>query len=160
MENQRIIMVGIAGGSVAAFLNATPFLNLINCFCCIGILLGGAAGLFYYDRLVRDQEYITTATAVTVGLTCGIIGAFISLILEWIYYNTFGDWQYDLLLALVENMDEVPDYIDEMMVEFENSLSYGYMWTSVFFRNILILPIFCLAGSLLMRIYLIKNRTF
>jgi len=109
MENQRIIMAGIAGGSVAAFLNATPFLNLINCFCCIGILLGGAAGLFYYDRLVRDQEYITTATAVPVGLTCG---------------------------------------------------SYGYMWTSVFFRNILILPIFCLAGSLLMRIYLIKNRTF
>ena len=81
MENQRIIISGLAGGTVAAILNAVPFLNFINCFCCIGIMLGGAVALAYYDYTIQIKEYLSPAIAVTLGITSGIIGAFISLII-------------------------------------------------------------------------------
>ena len=160
MDNRIIINSGFAGGLVAALLNATPFLNLINCFCCIGIIFGGAVGMFYYDRMGGHKEFISTATAVTVGLVSGIMGAFISLLLEWIIYHTFGDWQLEIARNIVDNMDEVPEYIDEMMTELERTVGYGFMWASVFFRNVVVLPIFCLTGSLLMRIILMRNRVF
>jgi hypothetical protein len=160
MENRVIINAGLAGGFVAALLNAIPFLNFINCFCCAGIMLGGAFGLYYYDRQGFHKEYISTATAVTVGLVSGIMAAFISLFLEWMIYHTFGDWQLEMAKNIVEQMDEVPLYIEEMMTELEKSMGYGFLWASVFFRNVVVLPVFCLTGSLIMRIILMRNRRF
>jgi hypothetical protein len=159
MENRRIVNAGFTGGFVAALLNALPFLNLVNCFCCAGIMLGGAVGLFYYDRQGGHREYLSTANAVTVGLVTGIIGAFISLAIEWMIYQSFGDWQLEMARNIIDQMEEVPIYIEEMMAELEKAAGYGFMWASVFFRNVVILPIFCLTGSLIMRIILLRNRT-
>jgi hypothetical protein len=158
MDNKEILNAGFAGGLTAAIFNAVPFLNFINCFCCAGIILGGAVGLFYYDRLNGHREHLSTAAAVTVGLVSGIMGAFISLIFEWVIYQIFGDWQLEIARQIVEQMDNVPAYIEDMMTELEKTAGYGFMWTAIFFRNALILPVFCLTGSLLMRIVLLRNR--
>ena len=55
MDNQRIMAAGFVGGLVAAVLNSIPILNFINCFCCAGIMLGGAVALVYYDRSITTR---------------------------------------------------------------------------------------------------------
>jgi len=157
MDNKNIFISSLLGGTLSALMNATPILNMINCFCCIGIILGGAVAFYYFDKLHNDPGLLTTANAVTIGITTGIAASFISLILEWIFYLLFGDWQYELMQTLVEGMDYVPEYVDELMIQIEESLSYGFLWTPILIRNIIILPLFCLFGSLLMKIYLLRR---
>lgn len=158
MDNQRIIISGIVGGLIAAILNSVPFLNLINCFCCIGIMFGGAVALYYYDRTFEFPEYINLPNSVTVGIAAGILGAFISLIIEWIIYINFGHWELEFLKELTYKMDEVPPIIDEVINELENESHRGFLFGQIMLRNLIVMPIFCLSGSLITRVFLNKNR--
>ena len=158
MNNQRIIAAGIVGGFVAGVLNSIPVLNFINCFCCLGIMLGGAVSLFYYDRSFQIQEYINPAIAVTIGISSGLFGAFISLFIDWIIYINYGHWEIEFLQQLIDNMNEVPPILDEIFYELEEELKSGFLWGSILLRNLLLMPVFCLVGSLITRVILNKNR--
>jgi hypothetical protein len=158
MENQRIIFSGIMGGTLAAILNAVPILNFINCFCCLGIMLGGGFALIFYDRSLGIREYIYPAIAVTIGITSGIIGAFISMFIEWVVFINFGHWELELLQNMIENLDDIPEYFEEILIELENEMLMGFRWGSVLFRNLILMPIFCLFGSLITRVYINKKR--
>jgi hypothetical protein len=158
MDNQRIMAAGFVGGIVAAALNSIPILNFINCFCCAGIMLGGAVALIYYDRSFLTPEYVTQATVVTVGITTGLFAAFISLGLDYLIYLNFGHWEIDFLYGVLEGMDEIPTAIEEMMYQIEQELQGGFLWGSRIFRNLILMPIFCLIGAFITRIYINKNR--
>ncbi len=158
MDNQRIIAAGFVGGLVAAAMNSVPILNFINCFCCAGIMLGGAVALVYYDRSFTVREYINPATAITVGITTGLFGAFISLGIDYIIYLNFGHWQIEFMYDMLETMEEVPSALEEMVYELEQELEGGFIWGSILFRNLLLMPLFCLIGALIIRIFINKNR--
>ena len=158
MDNQRIMAAGFVGGLVAAALNSIPILNFINCFCCAGIMLGGAVALVYHDRSYATREYIGQATAVTIGITTGLFGAFISLGIDYIIYLNFGHWQLEFMYDILESMDEVPTAIEDMIYELEQELEGGFIWGSTLFRNLLIMPVFCLFGALIIRVFINKNR--
>jgi len=158
MDNQRILSAGFVGGLVAAALNSIPVLNFINCFCCAGIMLGGAVALFYYDRSFSIREYIPPATAVTVGITAGLFGAFISLGIDYIIFINFGHWEIEFLYDVLEAMEEVPSALEDMLYELEQELHGGFIWGSILLRNLFLMPIFCLIGSVIIRVYINKNR--
>jgi hypothetical protein len=158
MDNQQIITSSIVGGTVAAILTAIPFLNFINCFCCIGIMLGGAVGLIYYDRSIQFQDLISPATAVTLGIGSGLAGAFLGLFIEWFIYLSFGHWELDFLRNILANLDEVPPMMEDMMAELESEMSAGFLWGSILLQNLIIMPLFCLLGSLITRAVLNRNR--
>ena len=158
MDNQRIISAGFVGGLVAGALNSIPILNFINCFCCAGIMLGGAVALIYYDRSFAIREYLPPATAVTIGIAAGLFGAFISLGIDYIIYINFGHWEIEFLYDLLDEMDEVPSALGEMLDELEQELQAGFIWGSILFRNLILMPIFCLIGAVVTRIYINKNR--
>jgi hypothetical protein len=158
MDNQRIIAAGFVGGLVAAALNSIPLLNFINCFCCAGIMFGGAVALVYHDRSYAVREYINPATAVTVGITAGLFGAFISLGIDYIIYLNFGHWEIEFMYDILEAMEEVPPAIEDMLSELETELQAGFIWGSILFRNLLIMPLFCLIGALIVRVFINKNR--
>jgi hypothetical protein len=158
MDNQKIIVAGLIGGFAAGALNSIPVLNFINCFCCLGIMLGGAIALIYYDRSFLMNDYISPALAVTLGITSGLFGAFISLFFDWLIYLNFGHWELEFMQSVFDNMDEVPPILDELFNEMEAELKYGFIWGSIMLRNLLIMPVFCLFGSLITRVLLNKNR--
>ena len=160
MDNQRIMAAGFIGGLVAAMLNSIPVLNFINCFFCAGIMLGGSVALIYYDRSLSKQEYITSPTAVTLGITAGLFGAFISLGIDYVIYLNFGHWEIELLYKLVDTMEKKPPGIDEMLNELEKELQSGFIWGAVLFRNLILMPIFCLIGCVISRTFINRNREF
>lgn len=164
MENQKLINSAIVGGTVSALLFSVPFLNIINCFCCAGIMFGGAVALVYYDRSFEIREYISPASALTVGLVSGIAGAFISIFVDWIIIMIFGNWELELVNILNETLGDMPEMaeaMDEILYEMEIEAAKGFHFGRVLVelvRNLILLPIFSLAGALIARIFLNKNR--
>lgn len=66
---------------VMVFLSLFPVLNIINLFCCAGIMLGGAAGTFYYARqLEKNGMFIQNKDGIMIGLLAGIISAILYVI--------------------------------------------------------------------------------
>ena len=41
----------LIGGALIGIISAIPVINWINCFCCAGIMLGGAVALIYWRYL-------------------------------------------------------------------------------------------------------------
>jgi hypothetical protein len=158
MENRRLLISGLIGGFATAVLSSIPFVNFINCFCCLGILLGGVLALWYYDHSSGITNYIGLAQAVTIGITAGIIGAFISMLIGWIVYLKYGHWDIRFLQSLLERMEEIPEYTEDLLQELEAQTSAGFKWTSLLLSNLIIYPLFCLMGSLLTRLFLNKKR--
>jgi len=164
MENQRLINSAIVGGTVSALLFSIPFVNMINCFCCVGIMLGGAVALIYYDRSFEIREVLSPATALTVGLVSGLAGAFISILVDWLIYSMFGNWELELITTLNESLGDIPEMaeaMDEILFEMEAEASKGFYFGRVLMglvRNLILLPIFSVGGALIARIFLNKNR--
>jgi hypothetical protein len=164
MDNQKIVNAALIGGLVSAVLFTVPFLNLINCFCCIGIMLGGTVALLYHDRSFEFREYISPATAITIGLSSGIAGAFISLFIDLIIFSMFGNWELEFLQQFSESMEEIPEMsemFDEMLYELEQEENQGMNFGRILIelvRNLILLPIFSMVGALITRLFLNKNR--
>jgi len=164
MENQRLINSAIVGGTVSALLFSVPFINMINCFCCAGIMLGGAVALFYYDRSYEIREIISPATALTVGLVSGLAGAFISIFIDWLLFAMFGNWELELINILNESLGDMPELaeaMDELLYEMETEASKGFYFGRVLMglvRNLILLPIFSVSGALITRLFINKNR--
>jgi len=164
MENQRLINSAIIGGTVSALLFSVPFINMINCFCCAGIMLGGAVALVYYDRSVEIREIISPATALTVGLVSGLAGAFISIFIDWLLFSVFGNWELELINILNESLGDMPEMaeaMDELLYEMETEALKGFYFGRVLMglvRNLILLPIFSVGGALIARIFINKNR--
>ena len=164
MENQRLINAAIVGGTVSALLFSIPFVNIVNCFCCAGIMFGGAVALVYYDRSFEIREYISPASALTVGLVSGLAGAFLSIFIDWVIFSMFGNWELELVNMLNDTIGDLPEMaeaMDEILFEMELEASKGFYFGRVLMelvRNLFLLPIFSVAGALIVRIFLNKNR--
>ena len=154
MENRNILMAGFIGGSVTAIFSSIPYLSLINCFCCIGIIAGGVTALLSYKLISGDPHEISMPLAITIGITAGLMGAFLSLLLGWIVYLQFGHWDLRLLQTMIENMEEVPSQLEEALQLLEQRSAKGFDWAPSLFSNLLMFPLFCLAGSLLTRLFI------
>ncbi len=146
MENRNILLAGFIGGSVTAIFSSIPYLNFINCFCCIGIMLGGATALVSYNRLSAAINDISMPLAITIGITAGLMGAFLSLLLSWIVYLQLGHWDIRMLQSMVEQMEEVPQQLEEALQLLEDRAARGFDWAPTLFSNLLMFPLFCLAG--------------
>lgn len=72
---------------VMVFISLTPLVNIINLICCAGIILGGAAGTYYYARqLEKNGMVIQNKDGVMIGLLSGIISAIICVMVTTLMY--------------------------------------------------------------------------
>jgi hypothetical protein len=159
MENRQILISGFIGGLVAAIFSSIPYLNFINCFCCIGIMLGGTTALVYYNHHAGPGNFIGTAQAITLGIAAGLMGAFLSLLISWLVYLRYGHWEIRLLQSMMDRMTEIPEYLEKTIGELENEENKGFQLFAMLSSNLLLYPVFCMIGSLLTRIFLNKKYT-
>jgi len=149
----------VLGGIVAALTDALPLLNLINCFCCLGIAAGGAVAVFYYQRyLPPDGPMLSTPLAVQMGLTAGIVGALAAFVLHYMMYQIMGNWQVEWILNTIENLDDVPPLWEEMYEELQKEEYQTFAGWAILIRSLILFPIFTLSGALISRRVLLKRR--
>ena len=111
----------LIGGAVIGLISATPFLNLINCFCCAGVILGGFLAVFFYkDQLTPGMPPIKPSDGLALGALAGVFGFLISTLVSLVIFALFGpiatEAVMNLMIQLFEsaNLDIPPEAFDEM----------------------------------------------
>ncbi len=143
--NDNKLLPALWGGIVIGVIDGLPGLDLINCFCCAGVIGGGILAVYLYRRQVGDEVVIGNTDGIILGVLAGLIGAFIGSLLGAL----FG-------VAMLDMFKHIRPYIDdpEAMAFFRNFQNNEKAWTWLFFAtsfglSIIINSIFGLIGGLI-----------
>jgi len=145
------LIPALYGGAIMALISSIPFLNLINCLCCAGVMLGGFFGVFFYkNNFTPDTPPFTSGDCLAVGALAGVFGAIIGTILSAIIMAVLGDVMREFILRWLERSNvNLPEDFWSQMEEF---MSPGTRLLSIiieFFTRIIIDPLFGLLGGLI-----------
>jgi hypothetical protein len=128
IERPSKMMPALIGGAVIGFISATPFLNLINCICCAGVLLGGFLAVYFYkDQLTPEMPPLSPSDGATLGVLAGVFGFLIAVLLEAVIYMLFGNIGtqivIDMVIRIVESFgsEMPPEFYEEMRKSAEQS---------------------------------------
>lgn len=104
------LMPSLYGGLLIATLWAVPGLNLINCLCCAGVLLGGfLAVLLYQKDLTPENDPLIKNDCIQLGIFSGLIASVAAVIIQMIVTLVFGDVAVEMMMKLIEKMNvEMP----------------------------------------------------
>ena len=145
------VIPALYGGVIMALLTTVPFLNLINCLCCAGLLLGGVMAVYFYKQnFTSGTPPLTSGDCVLVGLMAGGTGAVIGAVLSSIITALFGNVMIELILKWAEQFSQdIPEEFFKRIEEarFE-SMSVGKFILELFV-NFILYGIFGLVGGLI-----------
>ncbi len=146
----KIIPV-IYGGIIIGIISSVPFLNLINCLCCAGIMGGGVLAIFFYKQnFTPDTQLFSRGDCLTVGVFAGIVGAFVGTVLDVVFLMTFGNVVGQFVLDNIQNMDiDIPEEsMDALKQAFQETASvYSVLFSLI--SSLIINSIFGLLGGLI-----------
>jgi hypothetical protein len=84
-------MPALYGGVIMGVISGIPFLSLVNCFCCAGIMLGGFMAVFFYKKdLTESSPPLTNGDGLGLGALAGVVGAVVTMILTALFHLVFG----------------------------------------------------------------------
>lgn len=79
MNSRSFIYSAIISGIVIGLLANLPALNLINCFLCIFVWIGGILSIFIYRGFQHGEFNLTAKQGAGLGALSGLIGAFVGI---------------------------------------------------------------------------------
>jgi hypothetical protein len=107
--------------SIMLLISLFPGLNIINLFCCAGIIAGGAGGTLYYIRASRRAGLeVANRDGLMIGLLSGIISAIIYVIASTLIIMYSSVNPVEMVYKFAE------DYGIEIPPESENLLKMVY----------------------------------
>jgi hypothetical protein len=139
------------GGLIIGAISAIPFLNLLNCLCCAGIMLGGFLSIFFYkDNFTPDTPPFTAGDCMAVGVFAGLIGAVVAVTLETVMNMLFGNVVGKFALEWIQRMNiDIPEESwDAIERALTSSLSFGSIIINLF-AGLILNSIFGLLGGLI-----------
>lgn len=80
MNTRSFILSALIAGALTGLLGNLPLLNLVNCFFCIFVWLGGALAVWLYKRYQAGGPGLTPLQGAGLGALTGIIGAVVGAI--------------------------------------------------------------------------------
>ena len=157
IDNQQMIQAAILGGIVAALTDALPFLNLINCLCCLGIAAGGVVAVLYL-RSMNPGKIFIMPEIIQIGLFSGLAGAFISFGFHYIIFQMIGNWQVEWISNMIEEMDEIPAVWEDLYTQLKSPEMQYFAGFSILIRSLIIFPVFTFLGALFTNRVLTKQQ--
>ncbi|MBN2354764.1 DUF5518 domain-containing protein [candidate division KSB1 bacterium] len=143
MQQPSKLMPAVWGGVIIAVLSAVPVLNIINCACCAGTMLGGVAAVYIYRKQMDPNSTMYMNDGAILGLLAGVFGAIIGTGLSYL----FGGFSMEWLRHIAEAADD-PE-IDEMLEQLAPVLfSKGIILVSLV-MNLIIDCLFGMIGALI-----------
>lgn len=116
MRNQSKLIPALIGGSVIAIGSSVPGLNLVNCLCCLWVLLGGASAVYFYQRELPKKQVVSVSEAFILGILAGLFGTLFDTFLSYLLRETLG------IDTLHKMFEQFRDRWGEFSDEFETSL--------------------------------------
>ncbi len=145
-------MPALYGGIVMGLISGIPFVNLINCFCCAGILLGGYLSVFFYKKDLPESVQLTNKDSLQLGALAGVFGAVISIVLSVLLIysigNITGEVMYDFVYGIYDQFGLTQQMTQEQLDQLASMKAAEFDPTNIFFAFI-IDPLFGLLGGLI-----------
>lgn len=116
MRSQSKLIPALIGGSVIAIGSSVPGLNLVNCLCCLWVLLGGASAVYFYQRELPKKQVVSVSEAFILGILAGLFGTLFDTFLSYLLRETLG------IDTLHKMLEQFRDRWGEFSDEFETSL--------------------------------------
>jgi hypothetical protein len=143
------LLPALYGGIIMGLVSSIPFVNLVNCLCCAGVLLGGfLATYFYKSNFTPDTPPFTSGDCMAVGAISGVVGVIVDTLLSLLFLALFGDLAKEFVLHFLENMDLPQEAMDAIEQAFAEQTSAFNLITNFLF-GLIIFPLFGMLGGLI-----------
>jgi hypothetical protein len=160
-EKPSKLRPAVLGGLIIGTISGIPGLNLLNCCCCAGILLGGAMSVYLYrHEFTGEMPPMESSDALILGIIAGIIGALVTTFLSALISLILGPVETEMMRNFMEKLTQkledrgsVPQgTMDNMRDQFEQAMkeggTVGGILRSLVYALILY-PIFSMLGGLI-----------
>ncbi|HEV8538710.1 MAG TPA: hypothetical protein VGR15_07280 [Bacteroidota bacterium] len=108
------------GGIIMGLVWSTPVVQLLNCLCCAGIMLGGFLAVFFYKKnFTPDTPSYTSGDCMIVGFIAGNIGAVVASLLELLMKLIFGAVPPEEIIAWLRRMhfpEESMQFVEQVLM--------------------------------------------
>ena len=144
-------MPALYGGLVTAGISTVPGLNLLNCFCCAGILLGGFLAVFFYrDVIGPEKEPLTINDCYRLGTLTGVIASLAGTIISILIMLMFGNIAAEIMLKIFSkmNLDFPPELQQTLNEALQSEITVMGIAISFIFTLLLDI-IFSILGALI-----------
>lgn len=148
-EKPSKLLPALYGGIVMSVIGAIPFLNMVNCLCCAGVMLGGFMAVFFYKNELRDgSSPLISGDGLQLGALAGLFGAVIGTLLQFVVLKLVGNVGGEAILGMVENLvgDKMPP---ESLEQMREGMRDGGISVMSFVFSLIIDPLFGLIGGLI-----------
>jgi hypothetical protein len=148
-EKPSKLMPALYGGAIAGVISGIPFLSLINCLCCAGVMLGGVLAVFFYKKeLPEGMPGLTSGDGVALGALAGVFSAIVTLVLTALFLFTIGNVAGEMVYNMVEGMfgDQMPP---EALEGMRRDMETGGLSAMSVILTLIIHPVFGLLGGLI-----------
>ncbi len=106
------ILAVAAGGTFMAVLTTVPGLNIVNCFCCSGLIVGGIVTVYVYKKNDAPQLPMRIRTGLQLGLLAGLFATLLNTVVALLF-------PIDIFHQLAELTD---NFVDPGVVPWPQSL--------------------------------------
>ncbi|MBI2619311.1 MAG: hypothetical protein HYW57_04460 [Ignavibacteriales bacterium] len=160
-EKPDKIRVALISGAAIGAVWAIPGLNLINCCCCAGVILGGVLAVYLYKQEFHpDTPPMESSDAAVLGIMTGIAAAVVATTLNLLISFLFGDVTAEFAMSLLDGIFEKmesegtlpPETVDQLRSEIEQSLAQSKTAIGVLMdliTNLIVNPLFATLGALI-----------
>jgi len=155
MNTPNKILPIVVGTIIMTMIATIPIINLINVFCCAGIIVGGFAGVYtYWKQLQNTGTMLTAKDGGMIGILCGILSA-IFVTGFGVLISLFSDINpmLDVMRAIDEMGVQMPPELIQYMEKFSDEFNqHGFSPTITIFSfifNLILYPLFGSIGALL-----------
>ena len=80
MNGRSFMLAALVAGAVMGTLGNLPVFNLINCFLCIWVWVGGFLAVYLYRRFEHGVSVLSPGQGAGVGALAGLVGAFVGIV--------------------------------------------------------------------------------
>lgn len=123
-------------------------------------MLGGLISLYVYRREFTDVHIpIESSDALIIGILTGIVGAFVGVALNVLFYQIFGPFTEKMVLKMItwlQTQGEIPveqmDRLEGIARDLEKKIEAGLHISDVLgslIINLILCPIFSMLGGLI-----------
>ena len=153
-EKPSKLMPALYGGVIMGVISGIPFLNLVNCLCCAGVMLGGFMAVFFYRKdLMAGNAPLTNSDGLQLGALAGVFGALVSLVLTFIFHFALGAAASEAIGNIIMSMYDKLGILDKMPPEaveqMQQSVREQALSPLTIIASFIIDPLFGLIGGLI-----------
>jgi len=154
MDKQPNRMIPVIYGTfIMTAISVLPFINFINLFFCSGIMLGGLAGVFIYNKqLEGTQLNLTSKDGVMIGIMCGILSGILVSSFNFLFMLIAKHNPIDETLVFFKDVSLPPEIMVQMNKFSDEFNRYGFSPTISIvslFSNLIIYPLFGMIGAVI-----------